>query len=351
MRKISMSQNDPDELNPVISVDSGVFNLSDAVQNPKKGSSPSSDFPINLDSISNNFKSVEKIKEAAIFKTPLITEQQESSTQLFTRKGLPLKTEQQDFDEVYFMKKKQDYYTNKLLADQRNNLKMNLHLYQKGWIDSLKETNPTYERSKKELITLNRFNYNIAQIKQLDQSILVNEHALIQVYQSDTKIDNPKADQPSQFVTVPLTQVTCRNNLKSFDVYLISQLFNYPGMSEQEFQSLNSMVFTSNKDLDLVMEDQRFFASKKPRDALQETSMFTTLVLDSETKIDMYVKVKRFHTKTDGAFHLVTLAEVDVTTKVITGRYIVLKLSEQKDLELEQSMIKEQELKYKQDVI
>jgi hypothetical protein len=148
---------------------------------------------------------VEKIKEAAIFKTPLITEQQESSTQLFTRKGLPLKTEQQDFDEVYFMKKKQDYYTNKLLADQRNNLKMNLHLYQKGWIDSLKETNPTYERSKKELITLNRFNYNIAQIKQLDQSILVNEHALIQVYQSDTKIDNPKADQPSQFVTVPLT--------------------------------------------------------------------------------------------------------------------------------------------------
>jgi hypothetical protein len=111
------------------------------------------------------------------------------------------------------------------------------------------------------------------------------------------------------------------------------------------------MVFTSSKDTDLVMEDQRFFASKKPRDALQETSMFTTLILDSETKIDMYVKVKRFHTKTDGAFHMVTLAEVDVTSKVVTGRYIVLKLSEQKDLELEQSIIKEQELKYKQDVI
>lgn len=122
-------------------------------------------------------------------------------------------------------------------------------------------------------------------------------------------------------------------------------------MSDQEFQSLNSMVFTSAKDTELVMEDQRFFASKKPREALQETSMFTTLVLDSETKIDMYVKVKQFHTKTDGAFHLVTLAEVDVMSKVVTGRYIVLKLSEQKDLELEQSIIKEQELKYKQDVI
>lgn len=70
MRKISMSQNDPDEMNAVISMDSGPFNLSDAIQNPKKPSSPSSDFPINLDSISNNFKSVEKIKEATL-KSPI----------------------------------------------------------------------------------------------------------------------------------------------------------------------------------------------------------------------------------------------------------------------------------------
>jgi hypothetical protein len=69
------------------------------------------------------------------------------------------------------MKKKQDYYTSKLLADQRNNLKMNMHLYQKGWIDSLKDTNPNYDRSRKELITLNRFNYNIALVKTLDSTI------------------------------------------------------------------------------------------------------------------------------------------------------------------------------------
>lgn len=94
------------------------------------------------------------------------------------------------------MKKKQDYYTNKLLADQRNNLKMNLHLYQKGWIDNLKEANSNYDRSRKELITLNRFNYKIAQIKTLDTTIHVNEATSIPVYQSETKIEQPPSDTP-----------------------------------------------------------------------------------------------------------------------------------------------------------
>jgi hypothetical protein len=93
MRKISMSQNDPDEMNPVISMDSGPFNLSESIQNPKKASSPSSDFRINLDSISNNFKSVEKIKETGM-KSPLSRDKVEADTPLFNRKSVVLKTEQ-----------------------------------------------------------------------------------------------------------------------------------------------------------------------------------------------------------------------------------------------------------------
>jgi hypothetical protein len=79
--------------------------------------------------------------------------------------------------------------------------------------------------------------------------------------------------------------------------------------------------------------------------------MFTTLLIDQDTKIDMYIKLKKFQTKTDGVFNLITLAEVDVTNKVVTGRYIILKLSEQKDLELEHNMLVEQEMKQKQEII
>jgi hypothetical protein len=42
------------------------------------------------------------------------------------------------------------------------------------------------------------------------------------------------------------------------------------------------------------MEDQRYVSKKKPNDFLLESSMFTTLVIDTETKIDMYVKLKKF---------------------------------------------------------
>lgn len=71
--------------------------------------------------------------------------------------------------------------------------------------------------------------------------------------------------------------------------------------------------------------------------------MFTTILVDTEQKIDMYVKLKQFQTKTDGIFNIITMAEVDVNSKIITGRYIILKLSEHKDLELEQSIMYEQE--------
>lgn len=47
-------------------MDSGPFNLSDENQNQnKKMSSPSSDFNITIDNLSNNFKSIEKVREAS----------------------------------------------------------------------------------------------------------------------------------------------------------------------------------------------------------------------------------------------------------------------------------------------
>ena len=56
--------------------------------------------------------------------------------------------------------------------------------------------------------------------------------------------------------------------------------------------------------------------------------MFTTILVDDETKIDMFVKLKKFQTKTDGVFSLIVFSEVDVMNKNITGRYIIIKLSE-----------------------
>jgi hypothetical protein len=85
-------------------------------------------------------------------------------------------------DEMYFMKKKKDFYTNKMMTDQRNNLIQNFHMYQSAWLDTLKEMNLNYDRSKKELITLNRFNYKISEIKNFDQAIKINDRQSIVVY-------------------------------------------------------------------------------------------------------------------------------------------------------------------------
>ena len=52
----------------------------------------------------------------------------------------------------------------------------------------------------------------------------------------------------------------------------------------------------------------------------------------------MYVKLKKFKTSTDGQFTLVILSEVDINHKVITGRYIIIKLTEVKNYELELSL-------------
>lgn len=81
------------------------------------------------------------------------------------------------------------------------------------------------------------------------------------------------------------------------------------------------------------MEDKRFHKKRVntfKQNILQEQGMFTTLLVDDKTKIDMFVKFKRFTTKTDGNYSLVALVEVDIATKSITGRYILLKLQEYK---------------------
>jgi len=330
MRKVSMSQNDPDEFNQVISMDSGPFNLSDQNRAPKKISSPCSDFHITLDNLSNNFKSVEKLRE--VQKSPNF---KESETPEFRAKTM------KELDELDFVKKKKDYYSSKLLNDQRNNLKQNFHLYQKSWIDTLIEQNPQCERCKKELITLNRFNYNIDEIKNLDWSIQVSEHASIPIYHSDSKMEVlASPESPAKTVTVPLTQVVCNKSLKQFDVQQVASLFNYLNCSDKDTQCLNSMVIMNTNEIDSLMVDQKYCTTKKkPNEPLQETCMFTTLMLDSDNKIDVFVKSKKFMTKTDGVFNLITLAEIDVVNKVTTGSYIIMKLSEQKDLELEQSMM------------
>lgn len=41
-------------------------------------------------------------------------------------------------------------------------------MYQSAWLETLREMNSNYDRSKKELITLNRFNYKINEIKKFE---------------------------------------------------------------------------------------------------------------------------------------------------------------------------------------
>lgn len=50
---------------------------------------------------------------------------------------------------------------------------MNFYIYQKEWLDNLKEINKQYDLSKKELITLNRFDYRIQDVKKLMYQIKV----------------------------------------------------------------------------------------------------------------------------------------------------------------------------------
>ena len=63
-----------------------------------------------------------------------------------------------------------------------------------------------------------------------------------------------------------------------------------------------------------------------------EESMFTSLLIDDEgTSLDVFVKCKKFNTKTDGKYTLFVLAQIDPFLKSVTGKYVILKLSEVKD--------------------
>ena len=89
--------------------------------------------------------------------------------------------------------------------------------------------------------------------------------------------------------------------------------------------------------MDNIMENPRFHSQKKSN-TLAEHSMFTTLQVDDETKIDIFIKLKKFNSTSDGQFSLVVLSEVDTASRMITGRYIIIKLNECKDWEREQNI-------------
>ena len=80
--------------------------------------------------------------------------------------------------------------------------------------------------------------------------------------------------------------------------------------------------------------------------------MFTSIQIDDEgTSLDMFVKCKKFNTKTDGKYTLFVLAQIDPVLKQVTGRYAILKLSEVHDPEKEISLLVAKEEKNKQKVI
>jgi len=90
------------------------------------------------------------------------------------------------------------------------------------------------------------------------------------------------------------------------------------------------------------MQNKRF--ATRQSSLLSEQSMFTTVPVDSDGKcIDLFIKLKRFRTLTDGQFTLVVMAEVDPILKMVTGRYIIFKLGKHVDEAQEASKREQQE--------
>ena len=185
MRKPSMSQNDPDETN-YISLEHVLFNNSEECK--KNNDHDESDSPkVLLSDTSERFE--DNFTKAS--------NNQAKSPQFFLKEGSPFKEKPQEKKEEietddYFQKKKIIYSQQKNINEQRNFLKMNFYIYQKEWLDNLKEMNKQFELSKKELITLNRFDYKIHDIKKLLYTVKVNENTSIPIYQSDFSIDTAK---------------------------------------------------------------------------------------------------------------------------------------------------------------
>ena len=53
------------------------------------------------------------------------------------------------------------------------------------------------------------------------------------------------------------------------------------------------------------------------------------MVIDSQTTVDVLVKLTELETDTDGPFTLAVMLEVDILSKEATGRYVVMKLSKE----------------------
>ena len=110
------------------------------------------------------------------------------------------------------------------------------------------------------------------------------------------------------------------------------------------------MILFNNTNMSNLMQNQRF-NKKTNSNMLAEHSMFTTVYVDKDTQLNMFVKLKKFKTAADGQFTLVIMEEVDIHHKVITGRYIIVKLTELKDYNLEHSLQKQKERLEKQNII
>ena len=56
--------------------------------------------------------------------------------------------------------------------------------------------------------------------------------------------------------------------------------------------------------------------------------MFTTLKIDELGKeLDVFVKVKKFKTQTDGKFTIVMMSEIDLQSKTPSGAFVMLKIN------------------------
>jgi hypothetical protein len=138
---------------------------------------------------------VEKSKEVVFKSSPDFVIHEENDTPEFDKKERRIQLDINKEESLDFVKKKKDFYACKVLNDQRNNLRVNFHMYQKSWLDNLKECNTQYDRSKKELITLNRFKYKINEFKKFDHVIKVNDKYSVNIYQSDNKIESITLDE------------------------------------------------------------------------------------------------------------------------------------------------------------
>ena len=146
----------------------------------------------------------------------------------------------------------------------------------------MKETKQ-FDLSKKELISLNRYDYRIQDIKKEMFKVKVNEKTSIPVYFSDYSNDSKKNESNS--MNIPLTQLMTSKSLEHFNIEQISSLFNSLKMqSHQDMSIHNSMVMFNNTNMDNLMQNPIFNKKQKTNTSmLAEHSMFTTMYVDEET--------------------------------------------------------------------